>query len=167
MAFFDEAIHKDVTSEGTEINFDNGIKLQVPQGTVPPNTSVTFHAQPAFASDDVFVLPPNVQAASPTYLLSNSSKALNGDVTLTIEHFVQLKTEEDAKKLVFLVADSEPTQDSTYHFRKINTGDPTFKPGERVGTISTNHFSWWIVGWITETVTSVFQGTKHVYVIII
>ena len=93
------------------------------------------------------------------------SKQLNDPYRTTwFEHFVQLKTEEDAKKLVFLIANSEPTQDSTYYFRKINTGDPTFKPGERVGTISTNHFSWWIVGWITETVTSAFQGTKHVTV---
>ena len=158
MAFFDEAVYKDVTSEGTEINFDNGVKVQVPKGTVPPNMTVAFHSQPAFAPEDVFVLPPNIQAASPTYLLSSSSESLNGDVILTVEHHMKVQTEEDAADLVFLVADSKPTKGS-YHFREVESGHPLFKPGERVGTISTNHFSFWTVGKkIVKAAKKLFQG---------
>lgn len=146
VAFYDEATEEDVTSEGTTIDFENGVKVTVPKGVVPPNTSITLKAQPAFASKEVFVLPTDVEAASPTYLLSASSESLNGDVMLSIEHYVKLRTEEDAKNLVFLIADSNPSEDSTYHFREVDSGHPIFEPGEKVGTISTNHFFLWKVG---------------------
>ena len=153
------ASKKDVTSEGLSINFGNGVQVTIPKGVVPPNTAVTFKSQPAFASKDVFVLPAGIEAASPTYLLSSSSGTLNGDVTLTIEHFVKLTTETEAKNLVFLVSDSKSTEDSIYHFREVDSGHPVFKPGERVGTISTNHFSFWKVGKkFAETLGNVFQG---------
>ena len=159
VAFYDEAIEEEVTSEGSTIDFGTGVEVKVPEGVVAPNTSVTFEAQPAFASKDVFVLPSDIEAASPTYLLSSSSETLNGNVTLTIEHFMNLHNEEDAKNLVFLVADSKTAEDSTYRFKEVVTGHPVFKPGERVGTISTNHFSFWKIGRkIGKAVKKVFQG---------
>ena len=163
IAFYDEATEEDITTDGSTIDFGNGVEVTVPEGVVPPDTSITFKTQPAFASKDVFVLPSAVEAASPTYLLSSSSDNLNGNVTLTIEHFMDLQTEEDARSLVFLVADSEPTEDSTYHFREVDTGHPVFKPGERVGTISTNHFSFWKIGW--KSVKKMFLG-NDMYMII-
>ena len=112
----------------------------------------------------MFVLPSDIEAASPTYLLSSSLETLNGNVTLTIEHFLNLKNEEDAKNLVFLVADSRPTDDSTYRFREVDTGHPVFKPDERVGTISTNHFSFWKIGWkIADAAQKMFQGIHILY----
>ena len=72
---------------------------------------------------------------------------------------MNLHNEEDAKSLVFLVADSEAAEDSTYRFKEVDTGHPVFKPGERVGTISTNHFSFWKIGRkIGKAVKKVFEG---------
>ena len=159
VAFYEEASEKDVTSEGSTINFENGVQVTVPEGVVPSDTSITFKAQPAFASGDVFSLPPNIEAASPTYLLSASSECLNGDVTLSIEHFVKVQTEEEAKSLVFLVADSKPIKGAVYHFREVDMGDPIFKPGKRVGTISTNHFSFWKLGKKIDKADTI-QGTN-------
>ena len=133
IAFYGEATEEDVTSDGAAIDFGTGVQVTIPEGVIPPNTTVTFKAQPAFAANDVFELPANIEAASPTYLPSSSLKTLNEDVTFTVEHFVNLQTEEDAKKLVFLVADSESTENSIYHFREVDSGHPLFKPGERVG----------------------------------
>lgn len=164
IAFYDVGTEEHVTSNGSKIDFGNGVMVTVPRGVVPPNTSVTFKSQAAFACKDVFVLPSNIEAASPTYLLSSSSESLNGNVTLTIEHFVKLQTEDDTKNLVFLVADSKPTEDSTYCFRVVDSGYPMFKPGERVGTISTNHFSFWKVGKKElEAVEKMYQGKGVVY----
>ena len=160
VAFYEEASEKVVTSEGSSINFENGVHVTVPKGVVPSDTSITFKAQPAFASEDVFFLPPNIEAASPTYLLSASSECLNGDVTLSIEHFVNLQTEEEAKSLVFLVADSKPINGAVYHFREVDMGQTIFKPGERVGTISTNnYFFFWKVGKKIDKADTV-QGTN-------
>lgn len=162
IAFYDVATTKDATSEGSIINFENGIVVKVPEGVIPPDTSITFKCQPAFASKEVFVLPSDIEAASPTYLLS-SSEILSGDVTLTIEHFMDLQTDEDAENLVFLVADSKPSEDSTYCFKEVDSGHPLFKPGETVGTISTNHFSFWKIG---VKAFKMFQGKKHNNIVI-
>ena len=146
VAFYDEATEEEVTSEGSTIDFGTGVEVKVPEGVVPPNTSVTFKAQPAFASTDVFKLPEDVQAASPTYLLSSSSQTLNGNMTLTMEHFVKVRNEDDVESLVFLIAQSTPSKDSTYHFKQVDSGHPEFKLGERVGTISIEQFGFWKVG---------------------
>ena len=145
VAFYDEPTEKEVTSAGALINFRNGIEVTVPEGVVPTNSSIVFSAQPAFASNDVFKLPPGVEPASPTYLLS-SSQGLNGNMTLKVQHFVKVRTEDDAGILVFLTADSRPSKDSNYHFNQVDSGDPSFKPGNKVGTISTNQSGFWKIG---------------------
>lgn len=157
IAFYDEASEKCVRSEDSSIDFGNGVEVELPKGVVPADTAITFKAQPAFASKDVFILPPGIEAASPTYLLSSSMDSLNGEVTLTIEHFVDLQTEDDSKKLVFLVADSKPNKDSVYRFKVVDSGHPSFKLGEKVGTICTNHFSFWKIG--KRNVEAVEKGT--------
>ena len=146
IAFYGEATENDVTSKGSSIDFGNGVEVIVPDGVVSPNTSITLKAQPAFASKDVFVLPSNIEAASPTYLVSSSSEKLNGPMTLTMEHFVKVRSEDDAGNLVFLSAKSDPSQDSTYHFKEVESGYPQFKPGDNVGKISTDQLGFWKVG---------------------
>ena len=145
VTFYDEGIIEEVTSEGSSIDFENGVEVKVPEGVIPPYESISFKAQPAFASTDVFKLPDNVQAASPTYLLSSDSQ-LNGSVALTMEHFVEVRTQDDANSLVFLLAQSAPSMDSTYHFRQVHSGHPEFKRKEMVGTISMDQFGFWKVG---------------------
>ena len=98
-----------------------------------------------FATKDVFVLPPGVEAASPTYLVSSSSEKLNGPMTLTLQHFVKLRSEDDAERLVFLCAKSDPSKD-TYHFKEVDSGHPPFKPGHNVGRICTDQSGFWKVG---------------------
>ena len=65
---------------------------------------------------------------------------------MTMEHFVKVRTEDDVGNLVFLIAQSSPSKDSTYHFKQVDYGHPEFKPGERVGTISIEQFGFWKVG---------------------
>ena len=68
-------------------------------------------------------------------------------MTLKMRHFVKVRTDDDAGILVFLTADSSPSKSSIYHFNQVDSGDPSFKPGNQVGTISTNQFGgFWKIG---------------------
>ena len=63
-----------------------------------------------------------------------------------MEHFVKVRTEDDANSLVFLRAHSAPSMDSTYPFVRVDSGHPTFKRGEMVGTVSMDQFGFYKVG---------------------
>ncbi|XP_064407169.1 ankyrin repeat domain-containing protein 29-like isoform X2 [Halichondria panicea] len=86
VTFYDKPQEKEFTSSGGYADFDNGVEVTVPANAVPAGTSVGIKVQPSLAPNDVFVMPKDIQSASPSYLISG--EGLNGEVTLSIEHHV-------------------------------------------------------------------------------
>lgn len=163
IAFYDEPAEEQITSEGLSIDFENGLEVTVPEGSIQSETAFTLKAQPAFASEEVFVLPSGVESASPTYLLTSDSESPVGNMTLKMDHFVKVKSEEDRVNLVFLWAKSVPSKDSKYSFQQVHTGDPQFEMNSKAGTISTNQFGFWKVGKKSEGTVIYCFTISYVY----
>ena len=101
--------------------------MTVPANAVPAGTSVGIKVQPSLAPKDVFVMPEGIQSASPSYLISCES--LNGEVTVSMEHYVRVSTQEEADGLVWLQADSSPKRSdskSVYVYQKVPEGSSEF-----------------------------------------
>ena len=145
VTFCEEPQERKFTSSGGQADFDNGVAVTVPPNTVQPGSAVEIKVQPSFAPKDTFVMPQDVQSASPTYLFtSESSSCLNREVTVTMEHHVRVSTKEEADNLLFLEADSSPKRsasDCTYQFKEVKEGRSEFIPGENKGRLTTKHVS--------------------------
>ena len=143
VTFFDEPQEKAFSSSGGHVDFDNGIEITVPPRAVPSGTTVSVKVQPNFAPTDVFVMPQGIHSASPSYLITGSDSKLDGDVTLTMEHHVNVSTNDDAKDLLFLQADTTPqTSDSAsvYEYKEVPEARAEFLPGENSGKLTTRRF---------------------------
>ena len=143
VTFFNEPQEKAFSSSGGHVDFDNGVEITVPPRAVPPGTTISVKVQPSFASKDVFVMPQGIHSASPSYLITGSSK-LDGDVTLTLEHHVKVSTDDDANDLLFLQADTTPqTSDSAsvYEYKEVPDARAEFLPEENTGKLTTRTLS--------------------------
>ena len=142
---YDEPQKRKFTSSGGHADFDNGLEVTVPPNTVQPGSAVEIRVQPSFAPKDTFVMPQDVQSASPTYLFSSeNSSCLNGEVTVTMEHHVEVSTKEEANDLLFLEADSSPKRSAsgcTYQFQEVKEGRSEFTPGENKGRLTTKYLT--------------------------
>ena len=144
VTFFDKPQEKVFSSNGERVDFDNGIEITIPQGAVPPGTTVSIKVQPSFAPKDVFLMPQGVQSASPSYLITGSKFELDGDMTLTLEHHIKVSTDDDASDLLFLQADTTPqTSDSAsvYEYKEVPEARAEFLPGENTGKLTTRRLS--------------------------
>ena len=133
ITFYDEPKEETFTSSGGHADFDNGVQVSVPAHAVPQGSTVGVKVQPGFAPSDVNVMPEGIQSASPSYLIS--SDGLKGEVTVTMEHHVKVSTREEADDLVFLQADSHPTQSGVYQYREVSDGRSEFTPGGNKGRV--------------------------------
>ena len=143
VTFFDEPQEKVFSSIDGHADFDNGVEITVPPRAVSPGTTVSVKVQPSFAPKDVFVLPQGVHSASPSYLITGSSK-LDGDVTLTLEHHVRVSNDDDANDLMFLQADTTPQiSDSAtvYEYKEVPEAKAEFLPGENTGKLTARRLS--------------------------
>ncbi|XP_064384769.1 uncharacterized protein LOC135333680 isoform X3 [Halichondria panicea] len=137
VAFYDEPREKVFTSSGGHADFANGVKVAVPANAIPVGTSVGIKVQPSLAPIDVFVMPEGIQSASPSYLIS--SEGINGQVTVSMEHYVRVSTQEEAGNLLFLQADSSPKRSgskSVYEYREVRKGSSQFTPGGNTGKLT-------------------------------
>ena len=144
VTFFDEPQEKAFSSSGGHTDFDNGVEITVPPHAVPPGTTVSVKVQPSFASKDVFVMPQGTHSASPSYLITGSGSEFDGDVTLTMDHHVNVSTDDDAKDLLFLQAETTPqTSDSAgvYEYKEVPEARAEFLPGENSGKLTIRRFS--------------------------
>jgi hypothetical protein len=97
-----------------------------------------------------FELPDDYEAASPAYLIQVNSP-LQTSVTLQMEHFTSLRSEEDCEMMSFLSADATPRYGHpkpVYAFKEIKGAKGIFKPSTRIGTIVMDHFSFVIIAWL-------------------
>ena len=139
VTFYDEPQEREFPSSGDHTDFNNGVEISVPPEAIPPESTVKVKVQPAFASNDVFVMPEDIQSASPSYLISSSSR--NGEVTVTMEHHVEVTTREEADDLVFLEADPIPGEGDVYKYQEVTEGKSEFTPEVRKGKLITRHLS--------------------------
>ena len=95
---------------------------------------------PGFAPSDVFVLPEGIQSASPSYLISCEGPA-GREVTVTMEHHVEVSSREEADDLLFLQADTTPGEGRVYKYREVSEGRSEFTLGENTGRLTMRHLS--------------------------
>ena len=145
VTFCDEPQERKFTSSGGQADFDNGVEVTVPPNAVQSGSAIEIKVQPSFASKDTFVMPQDVQSASPSYLfLSESASNLNQEITVAMEHHVQVSTREEADNLLFLEADSSPKSSvsgCSYQFQEVKEGRSKFTPGENRGKLTTKHLT--------------------------
>ena len=136
-----------ITSSGISIDRleDMGISMLVPEGSISSiDEHIDLHIQPCFSGP--FQLPPEYEPASPAYLIHPSRKTnFLKDVTVRIQHYVQLETEQDCEDMAFFSASYKPeyTEEKkpVYIFNKILCGANThFRKGEQVSEIALRHF---------------------------
>ena len=89
-------------------------------------------------------MPQGIRSASSSYLITKSGSKLDGDVTLTLEHHVKVRTDDDAGDLLFLQADTTPqTSDSAsvYEYEEVPEARTESLPGENTGKLTTRRLS--------------------------
>ena len=150
--FHKAPISKRVTSSEATIDRlqDMGISISVPEGSLSPSEEpLDLHIHPCFRGP--FRLPKEYKSASPAYLIRHSKKTnFHKDITVRIQHYACLGSEEDCEEMAFLSASSTPEyieshQDEgvvhpVYTFKKIRGANAKFRPGDQVGEISLRHF---------------------------
>ena len=142
VTFYGEPQEREFSFTGGHADFNNGVEVTVPPRAISPEYTVGVRVQPGFAPSDVFVMPEGIQSASPSYLISSySSDGLNGEATVTMEHHVRASTREEADDLIFLQADSTPSEERVYRYSEVSEGRSEFTPGENKGRLTTRHLS--------------------------
>ena len=137
-----------MTSDGAHIKNwgkEIGIEFDIPPGAVPIGRQVDLSVWPCSAGP--FQLPEGYKLASPVFLILHSFQFLY-DITLTIYHYYDLKTEEDCDDMVFLSSPSTPSvienQKPVYLFKVLSKG--MFEPSKDYGQVSPKHFCLCAVG---------------------
>ncbi len=137
VTFYDEPVEKQFTSSGGHADFDNGVEVSVPASAVIPGSTIKIVVQPSLAPKEVFILPEGIVSASPSYLISG--EGLRGEVTVDMEHHVQVTSSDEANNLSFLEADSSPTRSNTngivYRYQEVPKDRAEFTPGENKGRL--------------------------------
>ena len=140
VTFLEEPQEKNFPSSGGHVDFENGLEITIPSCADQLESSTSVKVQPSFAPSDVFVLPQDIQSASPSYLVTGRGPGLTGEVTLTMEHHVHVKTEEDANDLLFLHANATPTTSdskSVYKYKEVPEARAEFQLKENKGKLTT------------------------------
>lgn len=138
--FYGVPVIADLTPSETTIDQleDIGIFVHIPESTVETSS---IQIRPCFSGP--FKLPDDYEPASPAYLICHSRKFKN-DITISIQHYVNLQTQKDCENMAFLSACSTPqyTREScpVYTFNFMHDAREMFKPDSLVGNISLQHF---------------------------
>lgn len=124
---------------------DMGISISVPENSLNSQEEPSgLHIHPCLSGP--FELPDDYQSASPAYLVNPSNKTdLQKDITIRIQHYVNLLSQEDCEDMAFLSASSTPeyresSPGPVYTFNKIPGAKGVFRPGDQVGEIALRHF---------------------------
>lgn len=102
--FSEHCAKKTVDSKGTTIKGE-GIQLKIPENAIEPGKLVDIAIQGCI--DGPFVLPDDIVLVSPVYLFTPSHEFLE-DVTLTIEHYAELESDEDCGDVYFITSPTKP-----------------------------------------------------------
>ncbi len=136
---------EEVSSEGQEISWDNiGIAFSIPPGAVPDGESLELTVHPSLAGP--FQPPEHCELASPSYHITHTS-GFAKDVEIVLYHSVDLRSDDDCKRMSFLLAPKMPASDGSQHgyeFKKLDGG--VFQKKESFGKIKLRHFGHVAIG---------------------
>ena len=140
--FSKEKAEKVITSKGGEI-VGEGIKLHVPEGAVKAEDDVKISLQACIGGP--FSLPEGMDLVSPVYLIEPPF-AFHQSLRLSIDLFIELKTEEDSRDIAFVSSSTKYIHDENnevhWKFRKYGNS-PEFHiggPGCGKGFMDLRHF---------------------------
>ncbi len=134
-----------VTSEGQEISWDSiGVAFSIPPGAVPEEEPLQLTVRPCLTGP--FQPPDQYQLTSPSYQVSSSAK-FTRDIEVVVYHSVNLRTDDDCKRMKFLSVPSTPTCDGSqpqYKYEVLRGG--VFRKDESFGTIKLQQLSGLAIG---------------------
>ena len=138
VCFLGEPLEYFVSSKQVTISPpDLGVTLDIPSDAVPPGEHVTVTIRPCLSGP--FQYPDGYEPLSAVYYIStNISLMKKGQ--LTLEHFGDLQTKEQADNMTFFNAKSPVVVDGkkVYQFGLVKGGKSAM--GKNYGTISLEHF---------------------------
>ena len=117
---------------------DLGVTLNIPSDAVPPGEHVTVTIRPCLSGP--FQFPDGYEPLSAVYYISTNT-GLKKKGHLTVEHFGDLQTKEQADNMTFFSETSLPVLvdgKKVYQFAVVKGGE--FRMGENYGVISLEHF---------------------------
>ena len=137
--FYGDPILKMVGSDGCKLAWPEiGICLHFPPNAVPDGKALHLTIWPCLSGP--FVPPEGREFSSPVYLISPAFH-FQEDVELSINHFENLRCQEDVASMSFATTLSSKeihTSKPVYTFESLGKGD--FKVTSSVGTINLRHF---------------------------
>ena len=125
----------------------HGLKIHVPPGALS-KSDTHCEITVAVSLSGSFKLPDKHTLVSPIYYIQPSKK-LEKPVTLELEHFCSLKTEDDTKALVPIFAQSS-TKEPPYSFAPLSGGK--FTVNYNWGRFDVTTFSLYGISWLLGTV---------------
>ena len=133
----------DVTSGGVKFfSKSNDFTLDIPRGAVPENERLTLDVGVALFGP--FQFPEGFRPVSPVFWVcvrDNSTFHFSKSVTVTIPHFLSLRSDEDVQSLglTFLKAKHNKNMEGIYEFCEID-GAMNFQASSKFGVLETSHF---------------------------
>ena len=118
-----------------------GITISIPPDAIPKGEKAVLRIQSCAGN---FVLPEQIEMASPAYLLSSTAAVhLQREVEVSIVHFMHPKGEEDCDRMCLLAAPWVPTPTDDfrmgYHFECLEGAN--FWPQRVISKVSLKHFN--------------------------
>ena len=133
----------DVTSDGVRFfSKSNDFTLDIPRGAVPENERLTLDVGVALFGP--FQFPEGLRPVSPVFWVcvrDNSTFHFSKPITVTIPHFLSLRSDEDVQSLglTFLKAKHNKNMEGIYEFCETD-GDMNFQASSKFGVLKTSHF---------------------------
>ena len=133
----------DITSNGVKFfSKSNDFTLDIPRGAVPENERLTLDMGVALFGP--FQFPEGLRPVSPVFWVcvrDNSTFHFSKPVTVTIPHFLSLRSDEDVQSLglTFLKAKHNKNMEGMYEFYETD-GDMNFQASSVFGVLETSHF---------------------------
>ncbi len=114
------------------------MEVTVPASAVSAGATGLISVQSSLAPRGAFVLPEGFVSASPSYLISG--EGVSGEVTLDMEHHVQVCSLEETEDLSFLEVDSSSTISGSgnkpvYQYEEVPKDRAEFTPGKNKGRL--------------------------------
>ena len=126
-----------ITKDGGEI-VGEGIRLLVPPGAVPEGDEANISLQACLGGP--FNLPDNMVFMSPVFLIEPPF-AFRDEVTLSIDMFVEVKTEEDCAQAMFVSSSTKGVvKEERLQWDLKPYSSPNFTVGSRRGEVKLTHF---------------------------
>ena len=145
--FYGTPMSLTITSSGASFDClqDMGISISVPKDALSSSEEpLTLSVHACFKGP--FRVAKKYRSASPAYLISHSRNIhFQKDITIRMQHYAALSSQDDCEKMVFLSASSMPEyQDSkpVYTFEEMHGAitKTTFTCGEQEGKACLRHF---------------------------